>query len=143
MENRIILLKIITPEGLYLEDEINNIYLPGELGKTGILKDHLPMILKLACGILKYEDSNKNYHSFFIKKGFLKIENNIINILTEIIIKKEDLNSGEVDEKLSEINQKISGASSGLIKPDELNRLLNERKEWFEKKKLAMGYNKR
>jgi F0F1-type ATP synthase epsilon subunit len=100
------------------------------------------MIIKLASGILEFEDTKGKYHYFFIKKGFMKIENNQIILLTEIIQSEEAMISKEIKKRLAEINQKIKGASQGVIKADELDRLLIERKDWVVKNKLVSGHIK-
>lgn len=139
MDNQLIQLNIITPEGLFLKEEIKEVYLPGELGETGILKHHLPMIIKLSSGRLEFKNSGNKKRSFFIKKGFMKVKSNTINILTDLIQSEEQLNSVEIKLKLTEINQKIAGAKTGIVKPEELDTLLKERKEWEIRKKISGG----
>ena len=61
-------IKILTPELVVFEGEVESILLPGELGEFHILNDHAPVVSSLRRGKVKLITSkieNLNYAKFF------------------------------------------------------------------------------
>lgn len=75
-------IKIITPEKIVYEDDINALYAQGVAGSFGILANHIPFMSVLAIGTAKIiKDDTENM--FSIIGGTLQFKNNEAIILTE------------------------------------------------------------
>lgn len=64
-------IKILTPELVVFEGEVDSILLPGELGEFHILNDHAPVVSSLKKGKVKLitkKIENENYAKFFISE---------------------------------------------------------------------------
>ena len=104
-------IKILTPELVVFEGEVESILLPGELGEFHILNDHAPVVSSLRTGKVKLITSkieNQNYAKFFtaepqrnncytfpINGGVIKI-NKMINFTNNIWWQVGSLRNGGV-----------------------------------------------
>lgn len=137
MGEDIINLEIITPEETVVKSEILDLYIPAFYGKAGILSNHLPYISLLKSGEISYEDLSKKEHYLYIENGFLEVKGNNITIISDKVIKSEDLNRDEIERELSEVDSKIKSASRGEINAEELKLLLEENKKLISQKKIV------
>lgn len=71
---------ILTPEKTVYEGEALTLLLPGLCYPFQILENHAFIIAVLTEGNINIQSIN-HYFSFYIKNGFLKAKNNIVNIL--------------------------------------------------------------
>lgn len=69
-------LQIITPKGIYLDKEVDELYLKTSLGYMGILKGHDTLItgVEIASGFIKIND----------KKDFYAIFNGVLNVTKDV-----------------------------------------------------------
>ena len=75
MEYKKIHIKIITPEKIVYEDDIDAIYAQGTYGSFGILPNHIPFMSVLDIGITKVEKSGIATN-FSVMGGTLQFKNN-------------------------------------------------------------------
>lgn len=82
--------KVITPEKIVFEDDIDAVFTKGVDGEFGVLNDHTPFMSALDIGITKTE---KNGTSEYIATigGVFQFKNNEAIILTEAAEKGEDI----------------------------------------------------
>lgn len=74
---------INTPKGQLLRTETERISLPGEICPFVVLKHHGSMISGLTEGDICYQ-KGIDTHSIAIKSGFVKIENDVIEVCAEL-----------------------------------------------------------
>lgn len=75
-------LSIVTPEKLVVNDEVDQVNVPGSEGDLGILFDHAPIITNLRPGPLSYEKSGETTQ-LVVSGGYLEVTNNRVIILAE------------------------------------------------------------
>ncbi|SEG57473.1 F-type H+-transporting ATPase subunit epsilon [Halpernia humi] len=91
-------IKILTPEHVIFEGEVNSVLLPGKNGDFQIMKDHVAIVSSLVGGNVKLytskisseyakyfrkERENDNVFSFEVKSGVIEFNNNNGIILAE------------------------------------------------------------
>lgn len=103
-------LSIVTPEKLVVNDEVDQVNVPGSEGDLGILYDHSPIITNLRPGPLSYEKGEETT-SLVVSGGYLEVTNNRVIILAETA---EFLH--EVDQKRAEAAK--AKAEQILSQPD-------------------------
>ncbi|MGX8852858.1 ATP synthase F1 subunit epsilon [Amedibacillus sp. YH-ame10] len=83
-------IKIITPVGLYLEEEIESINVKTVEGYRTILPSHIPLVAMLdTCRCtLKINGAS---HSYALAGGLLQINDNEMRILTDAIEGREEI----------------------------------------------------
>jgi len=82
MEEKKIHIKIITPEKIVYEDDIDAVYSQGTYGSFGVLPNHIPFMSVLDIGITKIEKAGVPTN-FSVMGGILQFKNNEAIILTE------------------------------------------------------------
>lgn len=105
-------LKIVTPEELIYEDDVDQVNVPSSEGELGILPHHTNLMAKLTPGELRIKKGGK-VEIMASGGGFLQIANNNLTILTDLAVGAEDIDEKKVEEsrKRAEeaLEQKLSG----------------------------------
>jgi len=96
MSSKKIKLKIISPERVVFEDEVDELITEGTCGKFGILPDHVPFMTPVAIGVTKVVQDGKE--EFIATQGgtFQVIENEAIMLTNGAEL------SGEIDVQRAE-----------------------------------------
>jgi F-type H+-transporting ATPase subunit epsilon len=99
-------LKIVTPERMVFEDEIDSISVMTEMGEITILSNHIPLVANLRSGEMRVKKGKEEYllaHS----TGFLEVRpGNQIIVLADTAERMEELELEKI-EKAKEEAQKI------------------------------------
>ncbi|MBR4355506.1 MAG: ATP synthase F1 subunit epsilon [Elusimicrobiaceae bacterium] len=105
-------LNLITPQKQLLSDlEVDMIVLPALLGEMGILPGHIPVLVQLTYGDLRYKKDGKDF-DFAVMGGFVEVkDDDTVNVFAE----GADL-ADEIDEEAE--SQKIKKAKDALSKKD-------------------------
>jgi len=88
--------KIVTPERVVLEQEVDQVTLPTKEGEITVLLNHIPLISILQPGEIIAKDGDKEFY-FAISSGFLEVRKNEVIVLTETAE-----HSHEIDETRAE-----------------------------------------
>jgi F-type H+-transporting ATPase subunit epsilon len=91
MSDNTFMLEIITPEEIFLREEVQFVVLPEPDGEVGILKNHSPLVAQLDIGVLRYTDLQGNINKVAISGGFLKVVYNQARVLAETAERGEDI----------------------------------------------------
>jgi len=75
-------LSIVTPEKLVVNEEVDQVNVPGSEGDLGILYDHAPIITNLRPGSLSYEKGGETTQ-LVVSGGYLEVTDNRVIILAE------------------------------------------------------------
>ena len=78
-------LKILTPNELYYEGDVEHVLAPGFYGYLGILKDHAPFVTPITQGNLAYRDASGKTTTVKVEGGFLEVLKNRVLVLTDKI----------------------------------------------------------
>ncbi len=98
--------KIVTPERILLEKDVESITLPTQTGEITVLKNHIPLVSNLKAGELRFvENGNDNF--FAVSGGFVEVREG-----NEVIVLADTAEFGhEIDpdraEKARELAQKM------------------------------------
>lgn len=76
-------LRIVSPEKIVFDGNVESVTAPGVLGEFQILQDHAPLISSLDNGLLVYRD-NEGDHSLSIVGGFVEVQKNVVSVCIEI-----------------------------------------------------------
>ena len=76
-------LKIVTPERTLLDEEVDSVTLPTQLGEITVLPNHIPLVSNLVAGEIRYRKGN--LESFFAtSSGVIEVrKNNELVVLAE------------------------------------------------------------
>jgi len=101
-------LSIVTPERLVLNEEVDQVNVPGVEGDLGILYDHAPLLTTMRAGRFSYEllgEKGRETTHMIVSGGYLEVTDNRVIVLAEAV------------EFLDEIDKERAKAS--LVKAEE------------------------
>ncbi len=76
-------LRIIAPDRLVYEGEVESVTLPGTMGSFTVLNNHAPIISSLDNGRIVYKDSTGPVQ-VSVKSGFAEVKDNILSVCVEL-----------------------------------------------------------
>ena len=75
-------LRIVTPERLLLDEEVEEVTAPGAAGEFGVLPDHITFLTTLAPGRLIYRIGTQR-HVIAIFGGYAEVVDNVMTVLAD------------------------------------------------------------
>ena len=75
-------LRVLTAEGVALDERAESVIAPGEVGYLGILRNHAPLVTTLKPGTLTWRSGSAS-QSRQIGAGILEVRRNTVIILTD------------------------------------------------------------
>ena len=97
-------LKIVTPEKMIFDEEVNMVTLPSSEGQLGILPHHANLMAKLVPGELRITrpaSGGKKGNStevMAVGGGFLQMADNTLTIMTDLATLEKDIDERAVEE---------------------------------------------
>ncbi len=92
-------LEIVTPEGLLLRDEVDEVIAPGELGYFGVRPGHTPMMATLGVGELSYRKDG-SWHRLTCFSGWCEVLPDRVNVLADMGERATDIDVGRAEQAL-------------------------------------------
>jgi len=83
-------LEVVTPEGLLLREDVDEVIAPGELGYFGVLPGHTPFLATLGVGVISYRRGSE-WGRLTCFWGFCEVLPDRVNILAESGERSEDI----------------------------------------------------
>ena len=77
-------LKIVSPERVEFDGEVQQVIVPGTLGRFEILTDHAPIISSLEKGVVSYTVSAGEPVELEVMGGFVEVQKNQVSVCVEL-----------------------------------------------------------
>src|SRR6185295_16865183 len=105
-------LRVITPDRIALDTQVQSVRVPGASGALGILPRHAPMVAALDPGILYYTvDGKKN--ALFVSGGFAEVRGETVRVVTEAGERPHEIDEARAREAEQRARERIAvGRSS-------------------------------
>lgn len=107
------ILEIVTPESVFLKEEVSSLVVPAEGGYLGILYNHMPLITGLEPGVVKYLKEDNTYY-LAISSGFLELVNNKATILADAVERPEEIDPERAKAALERAVKRLQTHQPGL-----------------------------
>ena len=78
-------LKIVTPNELYYEGDVQHVQVPGYDGYLGVLENHASFVTPISKGNVTYRDAKGQTSEVKVQGGFLEVHRNRVLVLTDKI----------------------------------------------------------
>jgi len=75
-------LRVVTPERLLLDEEVDEVTAPGTEGEFGVLPNHITFLSSLQPGRLSYKQGGQ-VRFLAVSGGFAEVRDNVVTILTD------------------------------------------------------------
>ena len=90
---------IVSAEEQIFSGEAEFVVLPGIMGELGIYPRHTPLITQIKAGTVRIKVPGKDEEELvFVQGGFLEVQPNQINVLSDTAIRAADLDEAKVVE---------------------------------------------
>jgi len=100
---------LVTPETLFLSEEVEMVVVPGVDGAFGAMRAHAPMISMIKPGVLEIHNG-KDIRNIFIAGGYAEVSGDNCTILAEELVEISHLNKLTLEEELKQTEYNIEHA---------------------------------
>lgn len=102
-------LHVVTPEGKTLDQEVDEVSLPGLLGEFGVLPGHVPMLSAVKAGVLRYR-KGQDRGVLAVGPGFAEVDGqNQVVALVQRALPQAKLSSEAAEKLLADASEKLKG----------------------------------
>lgn len=101
-------LKIVTPTGIFFDEDIISVETTTTEGRIGILANHINLIAMIKNNILTLKNKNNVEESFVITSGYLFVTKDSIKILTNFCELKKNINIKDIENEVSKSNSLLN-----------------------------------
>ena len=106
-------LQIVTPDRLIVQEQVDEVEIPGSLGYFGVLPGHTPMLASLAVGELWYrKGQDKLYLS--IAFGFAEVLPDRVTILARLAERAEDIDIERAESARRRAEERLAQSKSDI-----------------------------
>ena len=77
-------LKIVSPQKVEFQGDVERVKVPGSLGQFEILTDHAPIISLLSAGDVSYAATGGERQTLAITGGFVAVQKNEVSLCVEL-----------------------------------------------------------
>ena len=104
---------VLTPEGEAFNDEVEMVSTRTAVGSLGILANHAPLMGMLEPTELRLYRTESDIVRFAQSEGYLQVVDNQVLLLVEEAIAPDQLDRGELEDRLREAEQSAQEAEEG------------------------------
>jgi F-type H+-transporting ATPase subunit epsilon len=127
-------LEIVTPEGVKLNEQVDEVTAPSVEGEFGVLPGHIPLLAALKTGILSFKKGGQ-IERVAVGSGFAEVSSDKVIVLTDRFIKKPDVDPVRARLELKEADEALD-AWKGSYDSEEYGELV--RKETWAAAQLEL-----
>ena len=106
-------LQIVSADRLLVNEQVDEVQIPGSMGYLGVLPGHTPLLATLQVGELWYrKGSEKHYLS--VAFGFVEIQPDRVTILAQIAEPAHEIDPGRAEAARKRAEERISKAGDPI-----------------------------
>ena len=129
--------EVVTPKGVLLDKEVEEVVAPGILGEFGVLKGHTSMLTFIKPGILSYLE-NDRFTKYVVGTGFCEVLKDSVTVLVDEAYSREDIDSAGVAQEVADLEKELEGIDSAA-NPELFEKTTTQLKVARAKVSLASG----
>ena len=98
--------EIVTPSRILVQEQVDELNIPGELGYLGILPGHTALLTNLGRGELMYrQGEQRRYLSIF--GGYMEVRDDHVTVLADIAERAEEIDRPRAEAALDRAEQRL------------------------------------
>jgi F-type H+-transporting ATPase subunit epsilon len=104
-------LRVVTPSRLLLDEEVDEVTAPGELGEFGVLPNHISFLSTLVPGEMSYKQGASR-HVLAVSGGYAEVLDNVMTVLapaaefaSEIDLSRAQRAKDRAEKQMAELNR--------------------------------------
>ncbi|BEI31735.1 ATP synthase CF1 epsilon subunit (chloroplast) [Bryopsis sp. KO-2023] len=106
---------IITPDRIFLNEQVEEIILPTNTGQMGILSNHAPIITALDIGVMLIRNK-KEWNPIVLMGGFALVKQNQVTVLVNEAESEKTIDKAEAEKNFITAKQNFEQATSAKQK---------------------------
>ncbi|MBR6344333.1 MAG: ATP synthase F1 subunit epsilon [Lachnospiraceae bacterium] len=108
-------LKVVTPERVFFEDDVEMVEFNTTEGEIGIYKNHVPTTVIIKPGVLNIymADSEKTVKKAALHEGFVEILGDRVTILAEVIEWPDEIDEERAERSKERAEKRLSEKATG------------------------------
>ena len=108
-------LKVVTPERVFFEDDVEMVEFNTTEGEIGIYKNHVPTTVIIKPGVLNIymADSEKTVKKAALHEGFVEILKDRVTILAEVIEWPDEIDEDRAEKSKERAEKRLSEKETG------------------------------
>ncbi len=99
--------ELVTPKGVVLDKEVEEVIAPGIMGEFGVLVGHTPMLTFIKPGIFSYLEDDQ-FTRFVVGPGFCEVLKDAVTVLVDEAYSIEEIDSAEAGQELDAIQRQLA-----------------------------------
>jgi len=109
-EGRQLFCRIITPEQMIFDDEVDLVIARIADGEIGVLVDHAPTVSTVEIGDVRIQQGEE-WSIYATSDGFFKVSENLVQILVEEAVPAGEIDVHEAENRVEEAERQLSELS--------------------------------
>lgn len=99
-------LEIVTPSRILVQEQVDELNIPGELGYLGILPGHTALLTNLGQGELMYrKGEQRQYLAIF--GGYMEVRDDSVTVLADIAERAEEIDRSRAEAARARAEQRL------------------------------------
>lgn len=111
--------RVITPDKVVWDEEVQELILPSTTGQLGILSNHAPLLTALEIGVMRVRPG-KDWKNIAVMGGFAEVENNEVKVLVNGAELGANIDANTARQAYTEAQATLDEANRGSNKPNQL-----------------------
>jgi F-type H+-transporting ATPase subunit epsilon len=109
-EGRQLFCRIIAPERMIFDDQVDLVITRIADGEIGVLVDHAPVVSTAEIGDVRIQQGEE-WSIYATSDGFFKVSENLVQILVEEAVPAEEIDVSEAESRVEEAERELSELS--------------------------------
>lgn len=105
-------LEVVTPDKSIVNEDVQIVMSPGELGEFGVLAGHTPFLSALKVGVMRYIDANSVERCVFINGGFAEALPDKVTVLADSAERRRDIDMSRVKSAVERAQRRLDAERS-------------------------------
>jgi F-type H+-transporting ATPase subunit epsilon len=101
-------LRVVTPTRLVIDEEVDEVTAPGELGEFGVLPNHIAFLSSLMTGVLSYKQGAK-VQMVAISGGYAEVLDNVMTVLATAAEFPDEIDTVRAERAKNEAERIMAG----------------------------------
>jgi F-type H+-transporting ATPase subunit epsilon len=124
--------EVLTPEGEVFNGEVVQVSTRTVVGEVGVLANHAPMLAALKPTELRLHTSGSDVERYAQSHGVMQVFANHAQLLIEEAISPDDLDAGDLKDKLSDAEQRYKEADEDSAARERAEKDRERAEAWLE-----------
>jgi F-type H+-transporting ATPase subunit epsilon len=98
--------EIVTPSRILVQEQVDELNIPGELGYLGILPGHTALLTNLGQGVLMYRRGEQRWY-LAIFGGYMEVHDDHVTVLADIAERAEEIDRSRAEAARDRAEQRL------------------------------------